>query len=80
MEIECADPSAEPSNPFEQSGESDFLGLNGDFIVFQAGQPGVMTVCDIEIQGNVVDENFDENLRLMNLECDRLEDQCHQIE
>jgi len=33
-----------------------------------------MTVCDLEILGNVVDENFDENLREMNSECDRLED------
>lgn len=38
-----------------------------------------MTVCDLELEGNVVDKNFDENLRLMNLECDRLEDQCQQF-
>jgi hypothetical protein len=37
--------------------------LNGNFLQFKAANPGLMVVCDIEISGNVPDENFDERLK-----------------
>ena len=32
MEVKCTDPDAGPSNPFEQYGDDDYLGINGDYI------------------------------------------------
>lgn len=59
VEVECKDPNEKPSNPFEASGESDFLGLNADYVKIQGNKPGLISICDFEISGNVLDLNFD---------------------
>ena len=53
--VVCKDLDAEPVSIFDKTEKKEYAGTKGNSIKIQASQPGVLMVCDIDVEIQVVD-------------------------
>ena len=62
VKFTCEEAGTGPINVFEANRPSEYGGTPGKFLKIQSLNPGVLAICDIEIEIQVVDQKVEEEI------------------
>jgi hypothetical protein len=74
--LSCRDLNAAPVSIFSGIEKKPFGGTKGTFLRIQAEKPGVLVVCDVEIDYQTVDENMEALIDAKLQECQVFQNGC----